>query len=264
MATALDWLFALEGGDPVEALRTAAGVLEREPGWSGPWTCDGRPADGAALAAGATGGWTMWRLHGQREVREPVSIELGHDADEDRGCLRWRLADVGPLCAVSDASGAPKDHPFHARALENAERCMALGLEIAAALDCPRARAHTDAGARELWNAHVVYWRDERAAADELGQLAARGAPDLGAAGGHAWRGESQRAALEECLSGLDRSRAPSPEHVRALLESGRFDVYRADSGFAVLEHPWYVNAFVDRFLLAAFGLELASGGARG
>jgi len=248
MATALDWTFVVDG-DPERALRTLTDVIEADAAWGGPWT-ELRAEDdpSGALTSGRRSGWTLWRLLGQREIREPVAITVG--IEPARPALRWRLADVGPLCAITGPDGAPKDHPHHERVLENAERCTRVALDAACRIGARSAAAFSDAGAPLPWNAHVLYWSDEERAAHEIASaLEAAGGP-LDAHRGHTWRSEEQRRELEERLAAPETPIAVSGEHVRSVLDGGHFDVYRTDAGFAVLEYPWYVNAFVDRFLL--------------
>ena len=250
MATALTWVFEFEDHDPAEALERAAGVLSADASWRGPW----RESDDAGIPT-RSAALTLWRLLGEAQVEEPVETHV--DVSSDDGTrLRWTIADAGPFCAVTDGSGVPTDHPFHQRTLENAELGTRLAFELVSEL-CPKsAAAFTDAGALELWNAHVLYWRDEDAAAADLATFGAVPRSEiLESHDGHTWRTEDQRKVLSEQLQRLSASTPPTAVSLKRLLAAERFDVYRMEPGFAVLEHPWYVNAFIDRFVFEAFGL---------
>ena len=252
MATALTWTFDLEGRDPADALARAERVLQADRAFRGPWRAGDQPAETRSRMAALS----LWRLLGQTEIEEPVDMWLGSMPTESGACLSWTIVDAGPFCAVTDASGVPTEHPFHRRTSANAELCTQLAFELVKELGPRCAKACTDAGAAELWNAHVLYWRDEECAARDLAAFGAAQRSDvLESQAGHTWRTEEQRNALSEQLARLPMAKAPTAARITALLASERFDVYRLEPGFAVLEHPWYVNAFIDRFVFEAFGL---------
>ena len=252
MATALIWTFELEGQDSASALACAERVLGAEPTFRGPWS----NAQESAGTLTRTAALSLWRLLGETEVEEPVDVRIESASTETGTRLSWTIVDTGPFCAVTDSSGAPADHPFHRRTSANAELCTHIAFELVSELGPRSAQARTDAGAFELWNAHVLYWRDAECAAHDLAAFGAVQRADvLESHAGHTWRTDEQRTALSGQLAGLPAAVAPTATTITALLASDRFDVYRMEPGFAVLEHPWYVNAFIDRFVFEAFGL---------
>jgi hypothetical protein len=59
---------------------------------------------------------------------------------------------------------------------------------------------------------------------------------------------EQRREIWEHLSAGIPHVDRVTEAHVRQLIDSNRFDVYRIGDGFSVLQYPYFVNGFVDRF----------------
>ena len=189
---------------------------------------------------------------------------FGEDPRHIWGSAAVTLADAGPFVAVVDRQG-PDVEQVNRRVEDNLEALTALVLDVAERLQPVSVKVFTDQGAYLPFNAHLAYYRSEEALLDDLRTIERvwrDGLPghqvpplaqqeDAHSIAFHWWRNDEQRRRLWQALHGrLGRAGAVGPAQVRALLASGRFDTLTKGSGFAILDYPHVVNAFVDRFFL--------------
>lgn len=170
---------------------------------------------------------------------------------EARGAeVALRIHSAGPFSAELGTAGADEAAGHNRFVAENLEALTDLCFHLAQSLQARRLAIFTDVGSTDLWNAHLAWFAGDDEAAAAIGELTSP-APGGGQADClHPWRSPDQRAELgarlERTLSG---ARSVGPDAVRTVRKSGEFDVYETDRGFAVLQHPWFINGFVDRFV---------------
>lgn len=217
--------------------------------------CDDEPTHLLACSA-----LPCHRLHSGSA--EPGAVGLWAEV-RDTGDARevgLRLFSCGPFCAELGEVDA-QAQSRNAFVAENLEKLTQLCFSLIGALDPARLRVHTESGAPWPLNAHLAYCRGADAAREELTTVT-RLAPSMADHGGpdrewwlHPWRSDGERERLADLLGAAPRDAAlPSDERIEEVLRSGAFDVYDLPSGWAVLEHPWFLNGFVDRFWLALAG----------
>lgn len=185
---------------------------------------------------------------------EDASVGLWAEAEAEAAGAgaahaRVRLFTMGPFCRPMgpDDLVAPS---VEKHVLANLEDLTAFLFHLVAALEPRAMTVHTDGAAPLCVDAHLAYHRDAAGVADDLVRLAeAWTAPDRPAL--HQRRSAQASADLGAALDRLaPRAAGLDPETISAVLRSGRHDVYDLPRGFAVLEHPWFLNGFIDRFHL--------------
>lgn len=219
--------------------------------------------------------YPCWRFQGKTAV--PGSALAWVEAWDDRygelrgedvrrvwGSATFTIADCGPYCAIIDADDAAS-RAVNERVEENLDRLTKLVFRIVEVLEPVSLKVFTDQGAFLPFNAHLAYYASEthvigdaRLIADvwQSGLSRSKVPPlsDLGDGDSialHWWRSADARRRLVAAL-GKRICRIPelTTGHVRRMLETGAFDNYSMPRGFALLEFPHFLNAFVDRFFL--------------
>ena len=196
---------------------------------------------------------SCWRTHAGSA--EPGTVGVWAEASADDCALR--LWSAGPFCADLSADADPGQVALRERIGENLESLTQLVSHLADSFAPEAITVHTGGVSRAPWDAHLLFFRDDDVAARHLSEGCARSRDELAESGAdalHPWRDEAERARLADLLLNALERRAPTAASVRAALESGRHDRYDHERGWCVLEHPWFVNAFVERFVLEALG----------
>lgn len=213
-------------------------------------------------------------LHGdgRRTFHLPLSIDVrGRDSEPDpvdplEGDVVLALPDTAPFCATTDPDGRPNEHPFNELVRSNLERIQEILFEAIEALRPDSLRVFSEPAVPLAWNAHWAWWKGAEACSDDIGQsldvwrsgkeswglLPALEDPDAAeAACRHTWRSEEGILELSDSLNRWAAEENPvTVDRVRSLLDADRFDQYEVEGGFAILEHPYFMNATLDRFCL--------------
>lgn len=213
---------------------------------------EGRPEYGSVGVSLEAWG-EAWRTYHYEHPR------LGGDA------ALWVL-NCGPFCTPIDAAEeAHREINRHVE--ENLDMLTGLFFRLVEALNPWSMKVFTDEGLYLPVNAHLAYYRDVAGVLKDIELMAEvweRGLPrhhigpilhhraDDIKRSFHSWRSPSQQEKLWQSLGTLLPQRIGlSPDTVRNVLATGRFDTYTMPAGFAVLEYPDFLNAFLDRFYLA-------------
>ncbi len=172
--------------------------------------------------------------------------------------LLVRVWDCGPFVATRGAALDPASAERVDTAVRaNLETLTSVLVELFDALAPRLALLVTDEAPPRLHDAHLAYFADERAAADAFRAWAR--AESESPSPPHPRRDAAHARALVEPLrAAREAADALAPADVARVLASGAFDRYDLARGFCVLEYPWFVNAFLDRFVVA---LGRAAGG---
>lgn len=213
-------------------------------------------------------------LHGEgrRTFRLPLSIDVRQGEpgagtiDALGGEVVLALPDTAPFCATTESDGRPNEHPFNELVRTNLERVQGVLFEVIEALEPRALRVFSEPSVPLAWNAHWAWWKNAAACLDDVNQsldvwrsgkeswglLPPIEDPDAAeAACRHTWRSEEGILDLAGSLGRWASSDSTIGEdHVQALLDSNRFDMYELEGGFAILEHPYFMNATLDRFCL--------------
>ena len=212
---------------------------------------------GGSPQAGSVGVWL--------EAWGPRCTEHNHEDRRIGGEAALSVFDVGPFVALLDV--VPHQAEVNARVEENLDALTALILGLAETLTPRSVKVFSSQGLYLPINAHMLYLRDEAVVLDDLSLMAQvwhDGLPahhtapleqahaDDMASTLHGWRTPEQRQRLwRELASLMPVAGVVTADHVRAVLESSRFDTFTMPVGVAVLDYPHFMNAFLDRFYLA-------------
>jgi hypothetical protein len=219
--------------------------------------------------------YRCWRFHGR--TAEPGSSLAWVEAWGDRygeargedvrriwGSAAFTIADVGPYCAVLEASDA-EVAAVNQRVEDNLERLTKLIFGFVGTLRPASLKVFTDQGLYLPFNAHLAYYASEARLLDDVRLVAEvwrRGlrdhqVPPLAEVSDgksiafHWWRSDEARHRLATKLGGrIERAAAATTDDVGRILASGRFDTYTAPIGFVVLDYPHFMNAFLDRLFV--------------
>lgn len=216
------------------------------------WRFHGRTAElGSSLA------WVEAWSDGYAQVR-------GEDARRIWGSAAFTIADCGPFCAEIAAEDAATA-AVNERVADNLERLTALIFRIVETVKPASLKVFTDQGAYLPFNAHLAYYASEARVLEDLrliNHVWHQGLPghqippfesivDGKSVAFHWWRNDEQRRKLAAAIGGrLVRANDVDEDDVRRVVASGNFDTYSAPTGFVLLDYPYFMNAFLDRFFI--------------
>lgn len=224
----------------------------------------------------ATTSFKCWRFRDGKAEESSVGLwveawgtEFGKRNEGDLrlgGLAAMTVFTVGPFCAVVDKPGDPLADRLNAKVEDNLNDLTNLIFRLIERLEPSSTKLYSGDGLFLPFNAHLVYHRTEDGFIEDLHfladvwrkGLAAQQIPSFDhfqpkeqSPAFHGWRSEESRVLLWERFNHLlPRLPDVTTQTVQGLLRSGHFDNYNLTCGTAVLEYPFFLNSFLDRFYL--------------